>query len=85
MKQSKYQPLQDFFLSGNGQNYKLSFKQIETIINDTLPKSASQYQAWWANEATEITTHSHSKAWTEAGYKTENLDLNNQTVEFRKI
>jgi hypothetical protein len=43
-------------LNENKDKYQLNFKQIEDIIHDTLPKSASTHQAWWANEDPD-TTH----------------------------
>ncbi|MHC5832603.1 MAG: DUF7662 domain-containing protein, partial [Nostoc sp.] len=43
---SKYQPLLEF-LRGNDQNeITLSFAEIETLINDVLPESARNKQAW---------------------------------------
>lgn len=48
----KYTPLEQYLcnLPENQGETTLSFEQVERIINDKLPKSAYQYQAWWANE-----------------------------------
>jgi len=37
-------------LPTNQKEVTLTFDQIERILNDKLPSSAYQYQAWWANE-----------------------------------
>ena len=47
---------------------KLSFTQIEYIIHDTLPPSASKHsEAWWSNNR----CHSPAIAWIDAGYETD--------------
>jgi len=46
----------------------LSFKDIEHIIGNTLPKSAYVHsEVWWANDY----THSQAIAWIDAGYETD--------------
>jgi hypothetical protein len=59
----------------------LDFETVESVIGSTLPKSADEYQAWWANDA----SHSQAKAWLEAGWQTENLNLAGRTVEFVRV
>jgi len=57
----------------------LSYKDIEKIIGDTLPKSAYIYaEAWWANDR----THSQAIAWLDAGYET---DYVTDTYKLEKI
>lgn len=60
---------------------RLSFTDIERILGEVLPPSARKYPAWWANEAPGG-PHSHARSWLDAGYRTQHLDLNAQTVEF---
>jgi hypothetical protein len=47
----KYAPLEHYLrdLPVTRKEATLSFEQIERILNDKLPPSAYQYQAWWAN------------------------------------
>lgn len=46
----------------------ISFKEIEKIIDNTLPKSAYAYaEAWWSNNY----DHSQAVAWMDAGYETD--------------
>ena len=48
----KYSPLEHYLhdLPASQKEVTLSFEQIERILNDKLPASAYEYQAWWANE-----------------------------------
>jgi hypothetical protein len=52
MMAGKYTPLEQYLrdLPENQREITLSFERVEQIINDKLPPSAYQYQAWWANE-----------------------------------
>jgi hypothetical protein len=51
----------------NDEDIVLRFSEIESLLGFKLPPSAYKYQAWWAND---IKTHSHAKAWLNAGWKT---------------
>ena len=57
----------------------LTFEQIERIINDKLPKSAYQYQAWWANEKNP--RQPEKQAIMNAGWKVESLNLHAKWVK----
>ena len=61
----------------------LSFQQLETIIDATLPESAfSQFQ-WWDN--TESNQHGQMKAWRAARFIVKAVDFTTQTVRFEAI
>ena len=59
----------------------LSFQEIENILGEKLADSAFKYAAFWSN------TESHMIAfgWMNAGYISQNVNMNNQTVEFVKM
>ena len=80
---SKYNPLLQYFAKGDEGLLTLSFAQIEKILGAPLPPSARHHQAWWANQ--QVEGHVQAQSWMDAGYHTENLDLNARTVSFRKI
>jgi len=80
---SKYQPLLQYLVKSDKGLITLSFAQIEEILGAPLPPSAHRYPAWWGNEASR--TRTQSNAWMDAGYQTEDLNLNARTVSFRKI
>lgn len=73
----KYSRLGDFFSMKNEKSITLSMREIEEIIDDALPESAYKYVAWWSNSNTKA--HPHSRAWTEYGYKT--VDVNNTILK----
>lgn len=78
---TKYAPLSSFLAGLDSAKVRLGFEEVETLLGASLPKSASDYQAWWANDP----THSQARAWLEAGWHTENLDLTERKVEFVRV
>ncbi|KYK44296.1 hypothetical protein A1D31_36735 [Bradyrhizobium liaoningense] len=80
---SVYDPLRDMLITNTSRSVKMAFIDIEKLIGRSLPSSAYEYDAWWANEDPELTTHSQSKAWTIAGYHAE-PSLAQRTVTFRR-
>ena len=74
---SKYDPLLQHLAKSDALMLTLSFGEIEQILGIPLLPSARSSRAWWGNQ--------EGKAWMEAGYRTEDLDLNAGTVIFRKV
>ena len=71
----KYDPLKKYLdnqLIKIGTAVTLSFHEIETIIGDQLPKSASVHDEWWENSF----NHSQAKSWRKAGYETTDVNAN---------
>lgn len=81
---SKYDRLGEH-LSGldRGTSHTLSFERIEAILGFRLPKSASQYQAWWANQVGG--GHVQANAWLDNGWHTELLSLSRKNVTFKPV
>lgn len=47
---------------------KLTFEEVENIIQNTLPLSSSEHaEPWWSNN----NDHSQAISWLEAGYETD--------------
>lgn len=67
-KGDKYINLKNFLVNSNQPVIKLSFEEIEKIIDSELPKTACNNGTWWANDTT---SHSQSTAWLNAGYETD--------------
>lgn len=78
---SKYESLRSHLTSLDAPSWRASFAEIEGILGFALPRSAYAYPAWWSNDAT---GHSHSLAWLEAGWKTEQVDIAGQKLTFRR-
>lgn len=76
---SKYNPLEQVLLSTGQDHISMTFPELEQILGFALPKSAYTYYQWWENG-----THSQSKAWLDAGYKVEWINLKEQIVSFFK-
>jgi hypothetical protein len=79
---SAYHPLHIHLLTRTEDVVHMTFGEIERILGKALPPSARRYRPWWANEMEG--THSHARSWLDAGRKTQNVDLNAGTVEFRR-
>jgi len=59
---------------------KLSFAKIDGIIGDNLPMSAYHDEKWWSNSP----NNTHAKAWLDAGWKTQKVNLEEGYVVFQK-
>jgi hypothetical protein len=55
----------------------LRIGEIEGIIGDNLPISASRSAEWWSN--------SKGRPWAAVGWNVANVDLNNRTVTFIRV
>lgn len=78
-KGDKYIGLKNHLQQSQQPMVKLSFEEIEQIIGNTLPPSATNHaEAWWSNNE----DHSQAVAWLHAGYET---DYVTDTYEDRKI
>lgn len=75
----KYTPLSEYLEETKEKTVKLSFEEIEKILDFNLPNSAKTHKAWWYGE-----DHSQTKAWTGVGYRAK-PDFRQEEVIFRKI
>jgi hypothetical protein len=57
----------------------MRFSDIEELLGFPLPRSARRHAAWWSNSGG---AHVQSLAWMNAGYRTEDVDLEQETVRF---
>ena len=78
---SKYSPLQDHLAALKSAEWSATFSDVEKILDGILPKSAYEYQAWWSNNPT---GHSHARSWVEAGWKTEDVNIDGRRLVFRR-
>jgi len=60
---------------------KLPFAKIDGIIGDNLPMSAYRNQKWWDNSP----SSPHARAWLDAGWETEEANLRDGYVVFRRV
>jgi DNA-binding transcriptional regulator YiaG len=79
--ESKYQPLLEYLRGSNQSEITLTFVEIETLMGDSLPKSARAQRQWWGNRSKGAL---QASAWMNAGYIVGEIDLEGERVTFRK-
>lgn len=77
----KYEPLREFLKSQDRAEIRMTFSQIEKLIGSKLPASAQEHRAWWSNNPSNSVI---TKAWLEAGYRTEDVDMAAGRLVFRR-
>lgn len=83
MKQgSKYYPLYEYFRDSQRSEITLTIDEIESRIEGNLPESARNRKAWWSNREKGAL---QAQAWISAGYHASEIDLEGQTITFRKF
>lgn len=76
---SKYEPLTAFLRSRAGRGIKMSFAEIEAVIGQKLPEKSKAQRAWWSNNPS---NNVMTRAWLEAGYRTQLVDVAGETLNF---
>lgn len=76
----KYRYLADYLHSSVNDSVRLSFNEIERILNDSLPGSAYKHKAFWAN----TDSHSIALSWLSVGYQTIEVNMDEKYVVFEK-
>ena len=78
----KYQPLSEFLRGQATDEVAMSFEQIERIIGERLPRSATRHRAWWSNNPSNSVI---TWAWLEAGFRSEQVDMEGRKLIFRRV
>ena len=79
----KYKPLYDYLRRKPGPEVTMSYRDIEHVIKQLLPKKAL-CREWWANEPTRDSKQVHRAAWLDAGYCAF-ASPEEERVTFRKV
>jgi len=79
---SKYQALNRFFKAQVTDFLRMTFDEVEKEAGFKLPASARLHQAWWANDRAR---HVQAKAWLDAGYESEQVDMKAARLVFRRV
>lgn len=76
----KYAPLETYLLAlpKSKKEVRLSFEQIEEILKFKLPASAYEDERWWLHE--KEGNHVNLRAWTNAGWRIENVEVDKRMV-----
>jgi hypothetical protein len=78
----KYQPLTEFLRRQSRAVVLMSFDEIERVIGAKLPRSAENHRAWWSNNPD---NNVMTKAWRDAGFESEDVDMKRRRVTFRRV
>ena len=76
-----YEPLRRYLEEARGDKVELSFADLEVILDRSLPVSAHNHRAWWANH---VGTHSHARSWLEVGWEVGQVNLTAGRVTFKR-
>ena len=74
VKKSKYGALRDFLEKQTSNEVTIRFDQFGELVGIDLPRSAFEYQAYWANQK-DTTNRPWAKAWREAGFAVQKFKL----------
>lgn len=77
---SKYEPLARRFETLEAAQWRPTFHELERLLGFDLPAAARKRSAWWDNAA--AGANGHARAWLDAGWTADKVDLTNQTVSF---
>ena len=78
---SRWVPLHHYLSLKRGRQPELTltFRQIEDVLGDGLPKPARKYLEWWHNDR----ANEQARAWLDAGWQARDVDLTAETVVFQ--
>ena len=76
----KYRFLSEYLYESNQTRVKLTYAEIESILQFDLPDSASTHRAFWAN----TTSHSIALSWLSVNYSVVEANLNERYIVFEK-
>ncbi len=79
----KYHRLYTYLHSLQIQEWRTSFREVEAIVGFELPASARVHRPWWGNQR-RGNGHSHSLTWNVAGWETGEVDMEAETLLFRR-
>jgi hypothetical protein len=78
----KYEPLTAYLRAQRGSRVRMSFVEIERVIGAKLPSSSASHRAWWSNNPL---NNVMTKAWLDAGFESEQVDLSGRKLVFRRV
>jgi hypothetical protein len=79
---SKYAPLTSHLRERSQSRVPMRFEEIERLLGFPLPASARKHRAWWSNNPSNSVM---TKAWLDAGYQSEQVDLEAEKLTFARL
>lgn len=84
VRRGKYRRLFEFLSELERPEWRTSFGEIETVLGFRMPPSARLHRPWWGNQKGG-NGHSHALAWSMAGWETAEVDMEAETLLFRRL
>lgn len=78
----KYRRLYTHLCSLQTPEWRVTFREMESILGFQLPASARLYRPWWGNQRIGG-GHSQALAWNVAGWETAEVDMDAETLVLR--
>ncbi len=82
MYMPKYLLLEKYLHDQTSDEVRMTFNEIEQVIGTKLPPSARTHRAWWSNNSSNSVM---TRAWLNAGFRSEQVDLEQRKLVFRRI
>jgi hypothetical protein len=79
---AKYDKLRTYLQAQPSDEVSMRFADIEHIIGAKLPPKAQFHRAWWSNSASNSVM---TKAWLDAGFRSERVDMAGRKLVFRRV
>ena len=80
IERGRYEPLYRYISGLRVREWRATFGEIEAVLGFALPPSARRYSAWLANDP----YHVQALAWVVPGWKTAAVDLDAETLVFKR-
>ena len=82
MTNSKYDPLRERLAQDGSAEVRMPFAVLDGLVTGGLPASARRWKVWWQNDG--AGSHVQARAWLDAGYRADSVELPNGPVIFRR-
>lgn len=78
---SKYSPLRRHLAAEAAAQVDMTFGELDDLVGG-LPASARRHRPWWSNEREG--SHVQARAWLDAGWRVDSVNLTAERVRFIK-
>ena len=79
----KYRRLYEYLSALERPEWRTTFGEIEIVLGFRMPPSARLHRPWWGNQRGG-NGHSHALAWSLAGWETAEVDMETETLLFKR-
>jgi len=79
----KYDPLEGHLRRQKAAVYEMSFREIQRVLGELLPKSSHRSE-WWSNDKGPAKRHVQCNAWLRAGCRATPM-IRSERVRFERV